>query len=580
MHVNRRDVIRMLPAAATLVSASAQTQGQMQAAVSEAALFLDRLAGYGFSGILGVAEKGKILLERGFGFADREKGLKVQPDQVYSVGSITKQFTAAAILKLEAQGKLSTADPISKHLPGIPADKSAITIHHLLTHTAGLRPDYGDTDFETVQRDEYVARVMAAPLDSAPGARFRYSNAGYSLAAAIVERTGGVGYEQFCREHLFLPAGMRDTGYLLPKFAPGRLATGYREGNRWGTILERPMAADGPYWNLRGNGGIHSTAGDMLRWHIALMANTVLTASAREKFETGYVAEGPRGLMKYAYGWSTSQSRYGKLVEHNGGNGIFAANFCRYVDRDVALFIASNVSEWPAIPFTETVADRLFGEKLPAPPAVISIPKERLQSYSGTYSLAGGEKLHVAAEGDGLRLSAEGQQPVSLLLFGRIRPMPVAEEITKRTLALLRVEASGVSEEVLRAWGRNAPVEEIRKRRTSFWNEQRSRFGDFKEAVSLGTAMERGDFVSYSRLVFENGSVITAHVWEEDGPLLGVRVANRPPSRVFLPTGQDEFSTVQIPTGQPATVRFKREGQSVRLEFLDAAGSPTAAAAR
>src|SRR5262249_27224274 len=154
---------------------------------------------------------------------------------LFSIGSITKQFTAAAILKLQMQGKLSVRDPIAKYLPNVPQDKSAITLHHLLTHSAGLESGFGPGDFEAVTRDEIIKRALASKLRSAPGKQYHYSNAGYSLLGAIVEIVSGGGYEAFLHEHLFKPAGMAQTGYRLPKWSSERLAQGYgRGGQRWG----------------------------------------------------------------------------------------------------------------------------------------------------------------------------------------------------------------------------------------------------------------------------------------------------------------------------------------------------------
>ena len=130
---------------------------------------------------------------------------------VFSLGSVTKQFTAAAILKLEEQG---SSAPIGRFI-GAPADKAGITLHQLLTHTAGL-PVYTGDDFEPAGRDETVAKMLAAPLRFPPGSDFAYSNAGYSLLAAIVVLASGEGYEEFLRANLFTPAGLEATGYRLP----------------------------------------------------------------------------------------------------------------------------------------------------------------------------------------------------------------------------------------------------------------------------------------------------------------------------------------------------------------------------
>lgn len=330
---------------------------------------IDRwLASADFRGSVLVAHRGEVLIRKGYGLADRENGVPYGPDTVFSIGSITKQFTAAAILKLETQGKLSVEDSISKYLSGVPEDKRAITLHQLLTHTSGLESDFAG-DYDAVGRDEYVKRILGSKLRSKPGEAFFYANSGYSLLGAIVEIVSGKGYEEFLRENLFLPAGMRDTGYKLPKWATERIAVGYRDGKRWGRITEKPWAADGPYWALRANGGIESTLDDMLRWHAALQGEAVLSAAVKEKMYARYVREGAGADSFYGYGWSLVDTPYGgRLVEHNGGNGVFYADFLRFVDEDFVVILSTNDSTVRGARISHDVARLAHGEDAAPPP--------------------------------------------------------------------------------------------------------------------------------------------------------------------------------------------------------------------
>ncbi|HEX6385166.1 MAG TPA: serine hydrolase domain-containing protein, partial [Anaerolineae bacterium] len=219
--------------------------------------YLTRVTPFGFSGALLVASGGEVVLNKGYGLAIRDEDVANTAETVFSLGSITKQFTAAAIVKLEMQGRLSTADFISDYFDGVPDDKSAVTLHHLLTHTAGVI-NYTGEDYEMAQRDETVQKVLAAPLAFAPGARYQYSNAGYSLLAAVVELVSGQRYEQFLHDHLFRPAGMRFTGYRLPDWDQRVVAHWYTGDNDFGTPLDKPY----PSWNLLGNGDMLSTTDD------------------------------------------------------------------------------------------------------------------------------------------------------------------------------------------------------------------------------------------------------------------------------------------------------------------------------
>src|SRR5262245_51416134 len=197
------------------------------------------LSASGFTGNALVAKSGRIVLAKGYGLADREKGIPFARDTAVSIGSITKQFTAAAILALEDDGKLKVEDPISKFFPKAPEDKKGITLHQLLTHTAGLESDFAG-DYEPVDRDTYVARILGSRLRSKPGTVHYYANSGYSLLGAIVEIASGKGYETYLNERLFARAGMRETGYRIPKWPADRVPVGYKGKERWGKMTEKP----------------------------------------------------------------------------------------------------------------------------------------------------------------------------------------------------------------------------------------------------------------------------------------------------------------------------------------------------
>ncbi|HLU73861.1 MAG TPA: serine hydrolase domain-containing protein [Nonomuraea sp.] len=301
--------------------------------------FLARTLPEGFGGTVVTAHGDRITFCEGFGLADRAARIPATCDTVYDVMSITKQFTAAAILKLEAMGRLKVSDPIGAHLGPVPGGKRGITLHHLLTHTAGLPEAVGD-DYEPLSRDDMLARALAAGLLSAPGAEFRYSNTGYSVLAAIVEKTSGLSYERFLAEHLFGPAGMTATGYVLPRWERDRVAVEYDAGGRaMGRPYEHPWAADGPHWNLRGNGGMLSTARDLFRWHRALTGDAVLPAGARKKLFTAY-APVPDSDESYAYGWNILGD--GPIAWHDGGNGWSLASYARSLRDGTMAFLISN----------------------------------------------------------------------------------------------------------------------------------------------------------------------------------------------------------------------------------------------
>lgn len=229
----------------------------------------------GFHGVVLVAKNGEEVLAKGYGLADRARGLAFAPDTPVQIGSNVKDLTKIAIFQLVEAGRLQLASPLSTWFPDAPADKRGITVDQLLEHRAGLPLGFG-RDEEEVSLDTFLARLFAAPLEAPPGTGERYSNAGYSLLAAIVERVSGQSFDHYVQRAILQPAGMPATGLLLPGFDPARLAHGYTAGEDRGTMLDLPRLADGHGWNLRGNGGYVSTVRDMMRLYRALAGPTLL----------------------------------------------------------------------------------------------------------------------------------------------------------------------------------------------------------------------------------------------------------------------------------------------------------------
>ncbi|MGH3263942.1 MAG: serine hydrolase domain-containing protein, partial [Trebonia sp.] len=295
----------------------------------------------GASGTMLVARAGQELACESFGWADSAKHIAARCDTGYDIGSVTKQFTAAAILKLQMMGRLRVTDPIDRFLHGVPPDKRAITIDDLLTMTSGLLYSLGG-DYQPLSRTQMLAEAMRSRLLSPPGRAYHYSNVGYSILAAIIEKASGMGYEQFLARYLFHPAGMRDTGYVLPHWHAGQVAVEYnRKGRPMGRPFDHPWAKSGPYWNLRGNGGIISTAPDMLRWDRALLHQTVLSDNAERELFTPRVRIDSAG-DQYAYGWEILHSGLGPVAAHNGSNGWSFAVIARLLRQKVLVFWVSN----------------------------------------------------------------------------------------------------------------------------------------------------------------------------------------------------------------------------------------------
>jgi CubicO group peptidase (beta-lactamase class C family) len=237
----------------------------------------------GFSGVARVVVNGATVLEKGYGLANRALGVSFSPNTIVQIGSNTKDFTALAILQLNDRKLLSTTDTLGKFFPNAPADKRGITVRQVLDHRAGF-PDFvfpvglKGADFEPVGRAEFLQRILQQPLIHASGTTFSYSNSGYSLLAALIEQITSSSYDRYVQDNILMPLGMQHTGFALPAFDQRQLAHGYRDGEDIGTILGHPHPSDGPYWNLRGNGGMSSTLDDMHTFYEALFTTTRLVS--------------------------------------------------------------------------------------------------------------------------------------------------------------------------------------------------------------------------------------------------------------------------------------------------------------
>jgi CubicO group peptidase (beta-lactamase class C family) len=305
----------------------------------------------GFAGSVLLADHGNTLLSKGYGLADRSSQRPVTIETGFDIGSLVKPFTAAAVMKLQSEGKLRVTDAISSLLPNVPPDKARITIEQLLNHTSGL-PDIVDAnsnpvtyspafDYEPVSRDEIVRRALNARLRFEPGARSEYSNLGYSVLGVIVELASGESFERYLRRVLFEPAEMTRTGYLVPRWQRKDLAVGYGGGQAWGTPLDHAWLPDGPSWNLRGNGGMISTAQDLHKWIRALEAGTLLPPAEMEAF----------------IGMSAHKNRRGtRTMGVAGGNDIFNACYLWYLDEHRVIVILTSSDDFKAEKLVPDVA--------------------------------------------------------------------------------------------------------------------------------------------------------------------------------------------------------------------------------
>lgn len=298
----------------------------------------------GFSGAILVIKEGELIINKGYGLANKNTKTLNNPNTIFDIGSNTKQFTAAAILKLVEQKKVNVTDPLSLYFDKLPIDKQSITIHQLLTHTAGFSESIG-RDFDKISQKDFFEKLFASKLLSDPGEKYSYSNTGYSILGRIIELASGQSYEAFLNEHLFTPAGMLQTGYLLPKWDTLQISRGYnRNIIDDGPTITRYQENGNVNWHLKGNGGINATQNDMLLWYKALKTNKILTAESFKKLTTPY-ASAPNSTTSYGYGWGVKNSNTDTIrLTHNGSNGAFAHTIIWYPKKDTYIVYATNAN--------------------------------------------------------------------------------------------------------------------------------------------------------------------------------------------------------------------------------------------
>lgn len=310
--------------------------------------FLSHSTENGFSGSVLVARKGDIILSKGYGWADESRKIPNSPSTVFNIGSITKQFTAAGILKLMEQEKLTPSDKIARFFPEAPEDKKNITLHQLLTHSSGISPSTGGFRYDEASKEQFLKEFYEAGLISEPGNSYQYANANYIMLAAIIEDVTGQDYKSFLREYLWAPSELKATGYKKYPFQPDRIAHGYYyhystgQWKDWGITFDY-LPQNENHWYSIGKGDIYSTTEDLFKWHQALERNTVLTKESRMLMETPFMAENESGSSHYGYGWAIFESETGgKIITHNGSNGIYFADFIRFKEDEVVIIVLSN----------------------------------------------------------------------------------------------------------------------------------------------------------------------------------------------------------------------------------------------
>lgn len=315
--------------------------------------YVTRLTADGsFSGVVLVVYRGTLVLGKGYGWADQEQGAANGLATRFRIASLTKSFTAMAVLLLEAEGRLHTADPVCAYLSPCPGQWRGVTLHHLLTHTSGI-PDYVRTPgfFDGGLRQHtsgqrLLALVADAPLLAEPGSRFAYSSSNYLVLGLVIARVVDptlpveVAYERYLEERIFAPLRMESTGTGPCEAGSAGLATGYIAGG------QRAMVCDPS--NFFAMGDLYATAPDLYRWGEALANDRLLAAPAQDRMFAPYVAT-PQYRTSYGYGWYLTQLEGSEYFWHEGAAPGYRAYFRRERGEDTLIIILSNYEVAPVL---------------------------------------------------------------------------------------------------------------------------------------------------------------------------------------------------------------------------------------
>ena len=362
-----------------------------------------------FSGSVLVAHKGTVIISKGYGLANHEHEIPNSPETRFRIASLTKQFTAMAIMILEEDGTLRLDDQLSTYIPDYPRGEE-ITIVHLLTHTSGI-PNHTELPGFNRERRVYecdIEKTIAAfknkELEFTPGEKFAYSNSGYILLGYIIEKVTGASYGDFIKERIFKPLKMGHSGFEYTEMIIKKRAYGYtREGNEYKKAAYRIMS------NAHASGALYSTTEDLYLWDRALYTEALVSKESLDKMFTPYTKQ-------YGYGWGIVNLFNRKMAGHNGEIEGYRTNMSRFVDDYACIIILSNCEQTPIGKMSMDLAAILFGEEYSKPKkkSVVKVEAGVLEEYTGTYELSPDFTFVITRDNTRLFCRATGQPKLEI----------------------------------------------------------------------------------------------------------------------------------------------------------------------
>jgi len=360
-----------------------------------------------------VAKNGKAIYKKGFGMANLELDIEAKPKHVFEIGSITKQFTAVAILMLEEQGKLSVSDDITKYIPDYSTNGKVITIHQLLNHTSGIKSytnmrnfrDYVRTDFTP---KELIDEFKDEPMDFDPGTAYSYNNSGYILLGYIIEKVSGKSYGDFIQTTIFDKLGMNNSYYGGMKKLISNRASGYSKTNN--------SYANADYLSLTlpyAAGSLMSTTGDLLKWQNAIRSNKLISENSLNRAINGSKLSNGDAI-DYGYGWMKGNVNGSNTYEHSGGIFGYSSNGIYLTDENIYVIGLSNCDCGDITDVTTNIAGIAIGKPYPDKEDAITLNDEQLKKWIGSYTFNNNVVRHITLENNQLYSQREDKAKLKI----------------------------------------------------------------------------------------------------------------------------------------------------------------------
>lgn len=381
----------------------------------------------GFNGNVLVAKSGRIIYRKSVGYSNFDTKAPLDDNSLFELASVSKQFTAVAILELKDLGKLSLTDTLRKFFPELPYPD--VTIRHLLTHTSGL-PDYMDAmiekwDHKKIAFNKDVIEFLATekiPADFKPGTKCVYSNTGYEMLASIVEKVSGEPFEVYMMEHVFKPAGLQRTRIYNTRRS-GEVISDYAYGYQWSDSLQRAILPDSlPQANfvfyldgIVGDGCVNSTTGDLLLWDRALKEHKLLSAATQKEMFTPQSTFDTAIKYYYGYGEFLGKNEIGNYITHSGGWPGYHTNLTRYPEQDLTMIVLSN-NQGDANNVSGALSYIALGKTvvMPYEHKAVQVDDAAMDKLLGTYSIPYGGEIEIARKDGKYYRNKKGWRAVEL----------------------------------------------------------------------------------------------------------------------------------------------------------------------